>query len=291
MKKKWIGLAMIPFLLQPISAVAEEAETEIITEDETEATEVQLIGQGVGTEILVGERVDLGDYEITVSNVRIGQNAGTKVADPAHKYLCLDVSILNWMLEDLPVDPVLNWFVIYDEEYRFACDTYQPSVKGMWEGLATNYDEKQIYYIIKIEEVTEEGTLQGRTMRMEDGNYEEIRSSWEHTGSYDETTGILSIQYGERIQGNNNRMSLDGTVQDSVIEGTVFWEDGVYGVISLTRMEYTDSPVYNTVIAPLVEQQYHLCVLLTNAAANGLNSGELVLNMVIGGECYTVNLK
>ena len=57
-------------------------------------------------------------------------------------------------------------------------------------------------------------------------------------------------------------------------------------------MENLDSDrTDHTMIEPLVERQYGLCVLLTNAAADGLKNGKLDLNITIGGECYIVNLE
>ncbi len=85
-----------------------------------EAEEVQIIGNTGEQSLSVGETVSLENYDITISTVEIAQTAGSDEADPAHKYLCFSVEILNWMEEDITVDPVSDW-AIYYEDYRFGC--------------------------------------------------------------------------------------------------------------------------------------------------------------------------
>ncbi|MDO5422131.1 MAG: hypothetical protein Q4F41_00210 [Eubacteriales bacterium] len=279
MKKRMLVLAAAGLMLQAMPAIAEETGT------------VQVIGQTSGGELSVGESLSTDDYELKIENVQIGQNAGINVADPAHKYLCFDATVLNWMLEDLTVDPELSWSVVYDDDYRFSCASYQPSCVGTWKGIVDYGNEQKIVYTLEITEEAEDGTLTGMTMRMKDEDYQTANSSWNSSGFFDKTTGSVSFEYGDFIQTGNNRVSFYGTLKESVLEVSGFAEDGNSGEGTFTMTESDAGGTYNSVIAPLVEENYALCVLLPNQAAAGLAEGNLVLELVVGEDSYTVSLE
>lgn len=263
----------------------------------SEAAEVQVIGEATGKEITLGEQVDLEDYEINISNVRISQNAGAETADPAHKYLCFDVSILNWLLEDLIVDPAAGWSVVYADSYSFPCTTYRPSLVGTWEGLATvtTGDEvgKQIYYNLEITEEQEDGTLTGVASRMSDNDFTVVECSWSLSGKHNKETGEFYLNFGDYIQNSHiTRVSYYGTVQDSMLNITGYIDNGNELDVQMTSVDTgTEISEYNTAIAPLVEEVYELCVKMPNQAAAGFADGSLVLNMVIGDDNYTVTFE
>lgn len=263
----------------------------------SEAAEVQVIGEATGKEITLGEQVDLEDYEINISNVRISQNAGAETADPAHKYLCFDVSILNWLLEDLIVDPAASWSVVYADSYSFPCTTYRPSLVGTWEGLATvtTGDEvgKQVYYNLEITEEQEDGTLTGVASRMSDNDFTVVECSWSLSGKHNKETGEFYLNFGDYIQNSHiTRVSYYGTVQDSMLNITGYIDNGNELDVQMTSVDTgTEMSGYNTAIAPLVEEVYELCVKMPNQAAAGFADGSLVLNMVIGDDNYTVTFE
>ncbi len=263
----------------------------------SEAAEVQVIGEATGKEITLGEQVDLEDYEINISNVRISQNAGAETADPAHKYLCFDVSILNWLLEDLIVDPAAGWSVVYADSYSFPCTTYRPSLVGTWEGLATvtTGDEvgKQIYYNLEITEEQEDGTLTGVASRMSDNDFTVVECSWSLSGKHNKETGEFYLNFGDYIQNSHiTRVSYYGTVQDSMLNITGYIDNGNELDVQMTSVDTgTEISEYNTAIAPLVEEVYELCVKMPNQAAAGFADGSLILNMVIGDDNYTATFE
>lgn len=262
-----------------------------------DTAEVQVIGEATGKEITLGEQVDLEDYEINISNVRISQNAGAETADPAHKYLCFDVSILNWLLEDLIVDPVANWSVVYADSYSFPCTTYRSSLVGTWEGLATvtTGDEmgKQVYYNLEITEEQEDGTLTGVASRMSDNDFTVVECSWSLSGKHNKETGEFYLNFGDYIQNSHiTRVSYYGTVQDSMLNITGYIDNGNELEVQMTSVDTgTEISEYNTAIAPLVEEVYELCVKMPNQAAAGFADGSLILNMVIGDDNYTVTFE
>ncbi|MCC8138383.1 MAG: hypothetical protein LIO76_10100 [Clostridiales bacterium] len=284
MKKRALLLAAAVLLTQSVPALAED-----------QAEDVTLIGGSTADEISVGETVDLGDYEITVSNVLVDQSAGIAVADPAHKYLSFDVTVLNWMLDDLTVDPINSWSVTYAGEYDYSCAVYASSAVGTWEGTAvSDSDGLEINYIIEITSQDEEGNLSGTMSRMADDDPSLVASTWYVYGYYDSSNGEISLAYGDYIQDGYGRSSLLGNLKGSVLDATMFWEGFTeQGEIALTMNEdsMTENLSYSSVIAPLVEQNYSINVLLPNEAADGLAGGFLVLNMVVGEETYTVTLE
>lgn len=263
----------------------------------SDAAEVQVIGEATGKEITLGEQVDLEDYEINISNVRISQNAGAETADPAHKYLCFDVSILNWLLEDLIVDPAAGWSVVYADSYSFPCTTYRPSLVGTWEGLATirtgDQMGQQYYYTLEITEEQEDGTLVGVASAMSDNDFTIPECSWSLSGKHDKENGEFYLKFGDFIEsGSYLRASFYGTVDNLTLNMTGYYENGSEMEVQMTSVDTgTEISEYNTAIAPLVEEVYELCVKMPNQAAAGFADGSLVLNMVIGDDNYTVTFE